>query len=250
VRAFLVDQYEVTKALWDEVYSWAITNQYSLDNAGRGKGTNHPVHTVSWYDVVKWCNARSEKEGRVPAYYTDATQKTVYRTGKVDLQNDWVEWDWGYGLPTEAEWEKAARGGLSGRRFPWGDTVSWSNANYYAYPVSAGGYPYDVNAKEGSDPTYAVGDAPYTSPVGSLSANACGLYDMAGNMWEWCWDSFGSYSSDAQVDPRGPAPGYYRVLRGGAWSDFALQCRVSFRWSQGSGTRYNYYGFRSVLPSE
>ena len=88
VSAFYMDRYEVTKALWDEVYSWAITHGYSFDNAGLGKASTHPVQTVSWYDSVKWCNARSEKEGRTPAYYTSTAQTTVYRTGQVDVQND------------------------------------------------------------------------------------------------------------------------------------------------------------------
>lgn len=247
VSAFLIDQYEVSKALWDEVYSWAITNEYTFQNTGSGKGTNHPVHTVSWYDAVKWCNARSEKEGRVPAYYTSTSQTTVYRTGRVDVQNEWVNWNAGYRLPTEAEWEKAARGGLSGNRFPWGDTISWNEANYSAYPLSAGGYPYDTNPKEGVNPDW-LGVGPYTSPVGSFDPNAYGLYDMAGNLNEWCWDSYGAYSGDAQVDPRGPAADFYRVLRGGSWYRFAKQCRVSFRWSQGADIKYYHIGFRSVLP--
>jgi len=86
VSAFYMDQYEVTKALWDNVYTWAVAHGYSFDNAGSGKAANHPVQTVNWYDVVKWCNARSQKEGRVPAYYTSAAQATVYRTGQVAVQ--------------------------------------------------------------------------------------------------------------------------------------------------------------------
>ena len=79
LNAFYMDQYEVTMIRWSEVRSWAVTHGYTFDKVGSVKTTNHPVHTVTWYDVVKWCNARSEKEGRVPAYYTDAAQTNVYR---------------------------------------------------------------------------------------------------------------------------------------------------------------------------
>src|ERR1035437_9494419 len=246
VSAFYLDKTEVTKAMWDEVKTWAVAHGYSFENAGSGKASNHPVYSVNWWDVVKWCNARSEKEGRVPAYYTDAVRTTVYRTGWVYVQNDWVKWNSGYRLPTEAEWEKAARGGARGPRFPWSnvDTITHSQANYY----SSTSYSYDVSLTCGYHPSYQSGGYPYTSPVGSFAPNAYGLYDMAGNVWGWCWDWYGSYSSGSQSDPRGPASGSARVIRGGSWNNNAWGCRVSFRgyWPDAGGING---GFRSALPA-
>jgi formylglycine-generating enzyme required for sulfatase activity len=245
VSAFYMDANLVSYALWRQVYQWAISHGYSFDLPAGGKAANHPVQSIDWYDCVKWCNARSEMEGRTPAYYTSAGQAAVYRSGDVDVQNDWVNWSAGYRLPTEAEWEKAARGGLSGKRFPWGNTIDWSHANYYAYPV---GYSYDLAPTSGYDPTFNDGVYPYTSPVGHFAPNGYGLYDMAGNVWEWCWDWYGSYAGVAQSDPRGALSGSRRVVRGGCWRDVAVDCRAAGRFFSWPAYWLDFYGFRSVLP--
>ena len=250
VSAFYMDQTDVTYSLWQQVYNWAVTHGYSFDYAGSGKAANHPAQWVDWFDCVKWCNARSELEGRAPAYYTSAAQTVVYRSGDLSISNACVNWNAGYRLPTEAEWEKAARGGLSGQRFPWGETISESQANYYAdpNPPNSSGFTYDFGPYVGYNTNYDSGTYPYTSPVGCFAPNGYGLYDMVGNVWQWCWDVYGVYASGS--DPRGPTTGSNRVDRGGSWNYDAIYCRTANR---GISTPYNYgsahdLGFRSVLP--
>ncbi len=255
VSAFYMDQYDVTYALWQQVYNWAITNGYSFDDPGAGKALNHPVQTLDWYDCVKWCNARSEMAGLTPAYYTDASQTVVYRSGDaLDLSSACVNWSAGYRLATEAEWEKAARGGLSGQRFPWGDTISESQANYYG---NTNDFSYDLGPP-GFNTNFDSGNYPYTSPVDYFAPNGYGLYDMAGNVAQWCWDWYddGWYSNAlaTQSDTRGPAsPSGFREMRGGLWYFVANYSRCANRDYYGCSpedTPPSYaIGFRCVLEN-
>ena len=165
-------------------------------NPSNWKGDNLPVERVSWYDAVEFCNALSKMEGLTPAYSGSGSSITWNRNAN------------GYRLPTEAEWEYAAGGGSSNRT-KWAGTNSESSLENYAW--------YDSNSGN------------QTHPVGTKEPNSLGLYDMSGNVWEWCWDWYGDYSSSSQTNPAGPSSGSSRVLRGGSWRNSANYCRVANR---------------------
>lgn len=238
VSSFWIDRYETTYDLWRKVFDWALRHEYAFDNLGRngfdGLGTDQPVSEVNWYDVVKWLNARSEMEGLRPVYYTDATLSSVYRSGRLELANEVVDWTAdGYRLPTEAEWEMAARGGLEGARYPWGDE------------------PADPSLVPGHLANYKVGRS---TSVGIYPPNGFGLYDMAGNVWEWTWNWWTPDYSDPTltwVDPRGPnvavsAEENLRVRRGGGFAYGPAYLRNAERVPRTPDYRAAYFGFRSA----
>lgn len=256
ISAFYMDKHEVTKALWDEVKAHNGGNGYTYSNTGLGVAGNHPVCEVNWFDAVKWCNARSQRDGLTPVYYTDAGFTTVYKTGEIAPFANWAAN--GYRLPTEAEWEKAARGGAANTRFPWtdfADNISFDKANYfarrniYSYDLSGNSLPLIGPSGVFHPDFYGDGTSPpFTSPVGYFAPNGYGLYDVAGNVQEWCWDWYDGtyYFSSPSIDPRGPVgPGVSgRVMRGGSFGAFAEYVRVASRSPTPHEWARDDYGFR------
>ena len=201
--------------------------------------SNDPMVNVSWCGAAAYCNWRSQQEGRQQCYNLIP----------------WTSGAWtcdfgkhGYRLATEAEWEYAARGALPATRFPWGDTISHAQANY----ESNSSFLYDVSPTRGFHPSWYDGVPPYTSPAGSFSPNGHGLYDMAGNVFEWCndWHFSTYYASSPTNNPTGPESGWYRIIRGGNWSHNANYCRVTNRTYVDPTVRMNDLGFRLVLDLE
>ena len=218
VSSFYMGKYEVTQKEYQEVMGTTIRQQRDMVDknwAIYGEGDNYPMYYVNWVDAAEYCNSRSRKEKLTPAY-------TITGSGN----NRKVTWNRnanGYRLPTEAEWEYACRAGTTtayntGARIT--DNTGWYEAN----------------------------SGKTTHPVGQKPANAWGLYDMHGNVSEWCWDWYGDYSDEAQTDPIGASSGSTQVLRGGSWDWPALSARSASRGGFYPNIRENMLGFRVVRP--
>jgi formylglycine-generating enzyme len=204
-RGFWMGQTQVTQALWDKVMG---------ANPSRFKGMTRPVENVSWFDCVRFCNKLSELEGLDLAYDIGSCDKPFV---KLNIRAN------GYRLPTEAEWEYAAK---AGTEFKYAGGNSLKSVAWY-----------------GRIWRFWVG----TRPVGEMQANAWGLYDMSGNVWEWCSDIKVGYRGRRQgvSDPLDNSPGAgRRVKRGGSWYGVAVHCRVACRFSGSPGSRSQDLGLR------
>jgi len=252
VSDFTCEEKLVTWTLWQQVCKLAMDDYgYTFGPGPNGKADDHPVQMVTWYNAIAWCNGRSEVEG-IPPCYRSGDHGDVIRSGSPDNRTDNVLCDFhlpGYRLLTEAEWEKMARGGVEGQRFPNGNHIDQKTANYFGQTY----WPYD-DGPSGHDPRWNKPDVrPYTSPVGSFAPNKFGVFDAAGNVSEWVWDWFdkGYYAYSPQADPQGPdGPGDptapARVIRGGGWNMYASNCRCCDRGSCRPGSAFNYLGFRCL----
>jgi formylglycine-generating enzyme required for sulfatase activity len=262
ISDFSIAKYEVTYELWYTVHTWAISRGYIFANPGieGNDGTEtdpagavptaakyEPITTINWRDTIVWCNAYSKMSGYSPVYYTDAaytapletsTNNGTFNTTPGSEDNPYVNWSAnGYRLPKEGEWQYAAS---NKGNTPW---------NHASGDISSYCYPADVGTSTvfGNYAWYSgnsdTGSGLQTQNVGTKNENQLVIYDMSGNVFEWCWDWFGSYPGDS-TDYTGLSSGSYRVIRGGRYDGGALRLQLGQRGISNPDYEYSDMGFR------
>jgi len=221
-RPFYMQVTEVTQYHWESVFG---------SNPSNFSGPDHPVEYITWYDAIAFCNEMSDADGLEEVYFADAAMTTPF-SGTPPITSGSVYWDKtkdGYRLPTETEWELACRA-CTTTAYNSGDTNT------------------DCYDDENLDPLgwYRYNSDDSTQDVGTLTPNDYGLYDMHGNVWEWCWDIYGSYPSGVTMDPMGASSGSNRVIRGGSYSGYAKICRSAQRSYETPDNRAPNRGMRLV----